>query len=170
MSGGTGDSAGSLAAEVLGRLRDRSATLATAESLTGGGLAATLTDVPGASESFVGGVVSYATSVKTTLLGVSEDLVSEHGVISAECAEAMADGARRHLGATYALSTTGVAGPDPQEGYPPGTVYVAVAGPEGSEGRALTLSGDRAEIRTATIRAALRALLGVLSPEEPGLG
>lgn len=164
------DDAGSLAAEVLGRLVDREGTLSTAESLTGGGLAAALTDVPGASRSFVGGVVSYATSVKTDLLGVSEDLVSEHGVVSAECAIAMAEGARRQLGSTYALSTTGVAGPAAQEGHPPGTVFVGVAGPETSSAVALNLSGDRAEIREATCLAALRALQGVLSQEEPGLG
>ena len=101
----------SAAAQVHALLREQGATVATAESLTGGQLAARLTSVPGASASYVGGVVSYATSVKTGVLGVPVDLVARHGVVSAECARAMASGVRRLLGSSYALSTTGVAGP-----------------------------------------------------------
>ena len=104
------------AAEVHALLRDRGATLGTAESLTGGRLAALLTAVPGSSETYVGGVVSYATAVKTEVLGVPPEVVETYGVVSAECARAMASGARRVLGATYAVSTTGVAGPGPQDG------------------------------------------------------
>ena len=116
-------------------------TIATAESLTGGRLAALLTAVPGSSETYVGGVVSYATSLKTDLLGVSPELIAKHGVVSAECARAMATGARQVTGATYAVSTTGVAGPGPQDGVPAGTVYVAVAGPESVTALALELVG-----------------------------
>ena len=97
-------------------LAGRGETLATAESLTGGQLSARLTDVPGASRCFVGGVVSYATRVKVSLLGVPAEVVEEYGVVSEECAAAMAHGVRDRLAATYGLATTGVAGPDSQEG------------------------------------------------------
>jgi nicotinamide-nucleotide amidase len=147
------------AAEVLAALRARGESLGTAESLTGGMLGALVTSVAGASEVYVGGVVSYATGVKQSLLGVPEQLVAEHGVVSAECAAAMASGARGVLGADWAVSTTGVAGPDSQEGKPVGLVYVAVAGPLGTTVVELHLEGDRAHIRGAACDAALRAAL-----------
>jgi nicotinamide-nucleotide amidase len=148
----------SLAARVLDALAARGETLATAESLTGGLLAARLTDVPGASRSFVGGVVSYATRVKVAVLGVPDALVAQHGVVSEECAIAMAHGARDRLDATWGLATTGVAGPDPQEGRAVGTVWVALAGPAGATARLLDLLGDRASIRQATCDAVLELL------------
>lgn len=157
-------------ARLLELLTERRATVATAESLTGGQLAARLTAVPGASRCYVGGVVSYATEVKTAVLGVPEDLVSQHGVISAECALAMATGVRRLLHADYALSTTGVAGPDPQEGHPPGTVFVGIASPEGELAFPLLLDGDRAAIQAATCDTVVESLLGVLLREHGGLG
>ena len=132
------------AADLHALLRTAGASVATAESLTGGRLAALLTSVPGASATYVGGVVTYATELKQSLLGVPEALVAEHGVVSAPCARAMARGARALTGATYALATTGVAGPDRQEGHPPGTVYVALAGPDGDRAVALELGGERA--------------------------
>ncbi len=101
-------------------LRSAGASVATAESLTGGRLAALLTSVPGASATYVGGVVTYATELKQSLLGVPEALVAEHGVVSAPCARAMAAGVRGLTGSTYALATTGVAGPDRQEGQAAG--------------------------------------------------
>lgn len=146
------------------------ATVATAESLTGGQLAARLTALPGSSESFVGGVVAYATEVKVRSLGVSESLVEEHGVVSGECAVAMAHGVRDLMSATYAVSTTGVAGPEDQEGKPPGTVWIAVAGPRGARPTLLQLEGDRETVQRATCDAALEALEDVLRREEPGLG
>lgn len=146
------------------------ATVATAESLTGGRLAARLTALPGSSACYVGGVVAYATPLKTALLGVPDDLVRRHGVVSAECAEAMADGVRRLTSSTYALSTTGVAGPDPQDGQAPGTVWIAVAGPDGTRATRLRLSGGRAAIQDATCEAALSALGAILRREVPGLG
>jgi len=101
--------------------------------------------------------VTYATALKVALLGVDEGLVEQHGVVSAECAVAMARGVRRLTGASYALSTTGVAGPDPQEGKPVGTVYVALDGPDEAAGRvlALDLVGDRPEIQERTCAEAL---------------
>jgi len=146
------------ATEVVGLLRDHRATAASAESLTGGRLAVLLTEIPGSSEVFRGGVVAYATDLKVAVLGVPEAVVEQHGVVSAECARAMAQGVRRLTGATYGLSTTGVAGPEEQEGKPVGTVYVGVAGPDGDSAVALELVGDRAAIADRTCREALLAL------------
>lgn len=146
------------AAALVAALTARAETLAVAESLTGGMLAAMVTGVPGASAVFRGGVTAYATDVKASLLGVPEEAVRLVGVVSAEIAGAMADGALRRLGATYALSTTGVAGPDPQEGKPVGTVFVAVAGPGVSQVLDLQLAGDRQTIRVDTCLAALGLL------------
>lgn len=151
-------------------LQERGETVATAESLTGGQLAALLTEAPGASATYLGGVVSYATEIKMAVLGVNEEIVDEHGVVSAECARAMALGVRALTGATYAVSTTGVAGPDDQEGKPPGTVYVGVAGPSGDSAVALELSGERNEIQRKTCEEALSALAGIIREEETALG
>ena len=129
-----------------------------AESLTGGELAARLSGTPGASATFTGGVVSYATEVKRDLLGV----ISER-VVSADCAEQMATGVRTLLGVDWALSTTGVAGPDQQEGQPVGTVYVGIAGPLGVRSVRLALDGNRAEIRQAACVAAVELLLSEVS-------
>ncbi len=159
-------------AEILQGLTETSETVATAESLTGGRLATRLSDVPGSSEAYLGGVVSYATGVKIDVLGVPDDIVEEHGVVSAECARAMADGVRRLTGATYAVSTTGVAGPAEQEGKPVGTVYVGLAGPSGVDALALDLTGDRPTIQEATVDHAVSALGAMIGsagrdPEEP---
>lgn len=158
------------ARDLVARLTSRGATVATAESLTGGRLAAAFTAVPGASACFVGGVVSYATAVKVSVLGVSPTIIEEYGAVSAECAAAMATGARTVLGATYALATTGVAGPDRQEGHPAGHVWIACAGPEGVETRLLSLDGDREAIQTASCRGAMSVLDGMLRTEDSGLG
>jgi nicotinamide-nucleotide amidase len=146
-------------------LTSRDETLATAESLTGGGVGSLVTSAPGASVVYVGGVISYATEVKVSLLGVSPETVSRHGVVSAECAAEMARGAASRLGATYGLSTTGVAGPEAQEGKPVGLVYVAVAGPGGVDTAELHLDGDRAAIQAAACEAAVEQALRLLSRE-----
>jgi nicotinamide-nucleotide amidase len=149
------------AADVVDLLRARGATLATAESLTGGRLAALVTEVPGASAVYLGGVVSYATSFKVDVLGVPAAIVEQYGVVSGECARAMAHGARRLTGALYALSTTGVAGPDLQEGKPAGTVYVALVGADGLEViLGMELTGDRSAIQERTCHEALAAIAG----------
>lgn len=157
------------ASRVIHVMAARGATLATAESLTGGRLAALATATPGSSAVYVGGVVTYATELKISLLGVPPGLVERFGVVSAECAAAMAEGARRVTGATHAMSTTGVAGPDEQEGKPAGTVYVAVAGPDGTHTAALELVGSREEIQDQTCQQALELLLDVMRREEPGV-
>jgi PncC family amidohydrolase len=166
-----------VAARVLETLAVRGESVATAESLTGGLLSAQLTDVPGASRSFVGGVVSYATRVKVAILDVPTEVVEQHGVVSEQCAVAMARGVRLRLDATWGMATTGVAGPDSQEGRPVGTVWVAVAGADVVEARLLDLAGDRLAIRHAACEAVLSVLDGILEAqqgilrrEEHGLG
>lgn len=158
------------AAVVHGLLLERGETVATAESLTGGRLGMLLTDTPGSSATYVGGVVAYATRLKVALLGVDERLVATHGVVSAECATAMARGVRERTGATYALSTTGVAGPDRQEDKPAGTVFVGVVGPQGETVVALELVGSRAQVRARACEEALSALAGMLHGKKPTLG
>lgn len=159
--------AGGAAAEVLGLLEARGATLAVAESLTGGLVAAELTSVPGASRTFRGSVTAYATDLKASVLQVDTGLLEAKGAVDPDVARAMAEGVRRVLGADFGIATTGVAGPDSQDGKAVGTVYVAVAGPAGSSVVSPTLSGDRAEIRRGAVGAALSLLRETLYPE-PG--
>jgi nicotinamide-nucleotide amidase len=153
------------AAAILDTLAGRSETLAVAESLTGGLLAATLVDVPGASRVFRGGVLVYATDLKASLGGVPEAMLTEHGPVHPEVAAALAESVRLRCQATWGVATTGVAGPDPQHGIDPGTVYVSVAGPQTSPSgglssvtRRLDLSGDRTAIRAGTVASALDLL------------
>ncbi len=148
-------------------LADQGATVAVAESLTGGLLAAALTETPGASRTFRGGLVVYATDLKATLAGVPEQVLAEHGPASAPVAEALADGVRLRLRATYGVALTGVAGPDLQDGKPAGTVYVGLAGPHGRAVRHLDLAGDRAAIRSAAVQTALQLLVALLSEHPP---
>lgn len=154
-----------LAARLHEALRARGLTVASAESLTGGALGDLLSSTSGASVTYRGGVVSYATDLKQSLLGVSDETVARHGVVSAECAEQMAVGARSLLGSDWAVSTTGVAGPTLQEGKPAGTVYVGVAGPDGAHSVLLHLDGDRRGIRVQTCHAALAVLLDAVAGE-----
>ena len=140
------------------------ATVALAESLTGGAVTAALTAVPGASRVVVGGVVAYETRLKAELLGVDEDLLRRRGAVDPDVARQMAAGVRRVLGATYGVATTGAAGPDPAPGgtevadVPAGTAYIAVSGPSGTQVHHVRLGGDRAEVRTAVVDEALAAL------------
>lgn len=153
------------AADVLAALRSRGWSIAVAESLTGGLVCAALVDVPGASANLRGGVVSYATDLKGTLLGVDAGLLAARGAVDPEVARQMADGVRARLGADVGLATTGVAGPDPQDGHPPGTVHVAVATPDDVTVRSLQLSGDRAAIRAGTVDAVLGLAAELLGHE-----
>jgi len=151
-----------LSGEIIGLLAARGGTLAVAESLTGGLLAAALTSIPGASAVFRGGVVAYATEVKAALLSVPSDLLERHGAVHPSVAAAMAEGARLRVGATVGAATTGVAGPDPSDGQPVGTVFIAVSSPDGAMGRRLALSGDRQQIRLATVERSLDLLIAIL--------
>jgi nicotinamide-nucleotide amidase len=136
-------------------LTERGETVASAESLTAGLVAATIADTPGASAVLLGGVVAYAGRVKVELLGVPAELVDRVGTVHPEVAVAMAEGVRARLGATWGLSTTGVAGPGPAEGKPSGTVHVAIAGPSGTATVALELKGGRAAVRSGAMREVL---------------
>ena len=138
---------------VIHMLRDRGLSLGVAESLTGGLMGARLTAVPGASQVFRGGIVSYASDVKFSLLGVPEG-----PVVTADAARAMAEGARRVLGANVALATTGVAGPAEQEGQAVGTVFLGLAMDGASEAQQLQLPGDRQRIRQYAVISALNLL------------
>jgi nicotinamide-nucleotide amidase len=152
---------GASAAEVLAALRARGQTLAVAESLTGGLLAATIVDVPGASRVFRGGLVAYATDLKASLAGVDPVLLAERGPVDPDVAVALARGAASRCGADWGLATTGVAGPDPQHGIAPGTVYIGLSGPDGATSlQRLDLVGDRPQIRRAAVDAALALLAG----------
>lgn len=140
-------------------LRDAGATCATAESLTGGLIGAHLTAVPGSSATYLGGVVTYATETKAALLGVPEDLLAEHGAVHPDVAAHMARGVRALIGADHGVAVTGVAGPEPQDGQPVGTVYAAVAGPDShTQVVRFCFTGDRAGIRLDTVKGALRLL------------
>lgn len=150
----------STAAEVITLLRDSDATVATAESLTGGLVAAALTAVPGASAVFVGGVVAYTRAVKVDLLGVDAQLLEREGAVHPEVALEMAARVRCLVAADWGVATTGVAGPDPSDGKSVGNVFVAISGLDGDEIVALMLSGDREAIRAQTVSACLDRLSG----------
>ncbi|MFE7859492.1 CinA family protein [Streptomyces sp. NPDC057403] len=166
----------SQAADVVRLLTVRGDTLAVAESLTGGLVAADVTGVPGASKAFRGSVTAYATELKHELLGVDADLLTARGAVDPQVAAQMAAGVRKALGADWGIATTGVAGPEPQDGRPVGTVFVAVDGPfgpgsgsaSGGKVEALRLNGDRAEIRRESVRSVLALLLTELAGEHSG--
>ncbi|WP_125775251.1 CinA family protein [Antribacter gilvus] len=151
------------AAEVLTAAGARGWTVGVAESLTGGLVTATLVSVPGASAVLRGGVVAYATDLKAGLLGVDADLLNEYGAVDPRVAAQMATGVRVATGADVGLATTGVAGPDPQDGKEPGLVYVAVSTPDSEEVRRLRLGGERSEVIGAAARGVLELALEVLA-------
>ena len=160
------DPRGDLAARIVGALEERGQTLATAESLTGGMLGAAITAIPGASAVYRGGIVAYATELKTALLGVPASLLARHGPVHPDVARAMAAGVRDRLGATWGLATTGVAGPDPVDGLAPGTVHIAASAGMPAA-RALALAGGRNEVRRDTVREALKLLWELLREDDP---
>ena len=144
---------------ILRKLQSRGATVATAESCTGGLVATMLTELPGSSAVFVGGISAYANGVKISMLGVDPSDLEKFGAVSAEVARAMAAGVRDRLGATYAVALTGIAGPNGgSPDKPVGTVYCGIASPFGEVASRLTLSGDRAAIRRTAVESALQLL------------
>lgn len=154
------------ASGVVAALTARGQTLATAESLTGGLIGAAITSVPGASAIYLGGVISYATTMKAVLAGVPGAVLRTHGPVAAETAVALAVGVRERTGADWALAATGVAGPDPQDGHAPGEVWLGLAAPDGAAiGRRLDCAGAREDVRAATVIAALQLLLHELQLE-----
>jgi nicotinamide-nucleotide amidase len=166
-----------LAGRLIDVLSQHGRTIATAESLTGGMIGAAITSVPGASAVYRGGVISYATDLKSGLAGVPDTVLARHGAVSEQTAVAMARGVALRCGADWGIAVTGVAGPEEQEGNPAGTVYCAVSGPSGTaaagadgagtdvvypseEGgpcwvRGFEFDGDRGQVRAATVRGAL---------------
>ncbi|PZS33981.1 MAG: damage-inducible protein [Pseudonocardiales bacterium] len=155
-------------AAVHARLGEIGATVGVAESLTGGQLSAALTEPPGASTTVRGGLVVYATDLKSVLAGVSEALLAERGAVDPEVALALARGARSRLGATFGLGVTGVAGPDPQDGKAVGTVFAAVAGPQREIVREHHFVGGRAAIRAAAVQVCLDLLLAECGADPDG--
>jgi len=161
----------SAAERVVATLRRRGQTVATVESLTGGLVGATITGVPGASTVYRGGLITYATELKAGLGGVAPHVLEADGPVAATTAAELASGAVRACRADWGLATTGVAGPEPQDGHPVGQVFIAVVGPvgAGSEGtprpvvRELSLHGDRVGIRAQTVTAVLELLLDQLA-------
>jgi len=138
-------------------------TVVSAESCTGGMIVDTLTDVPGSSGYLLGGIVAYSDALKEGQLGVPGEVITAHGAVSAQVARAMALGALERLGATFAVSVTGIAGPDGgSEAKPVGLTYVGVAGPGGVEVRRFAWVGDRAANKRASTRAALELLIGAV--------
>lgn len=159
------------AESLLSALASRGWSVGVAESLTGGLVVASLVSVPGASNSVRGGVVAYATPLKQSLLGVDGALLAEHGAVHPEVARQMANGVRRATAvdgrdADVGIATTGIAGPDSPDGQPVGTVHIGVAWPGDDLVMSLQLSGDRDEIRAASVRHALRAALDCVGRAE----
>jgi len=160
----------SLATKVVKTFTERDLTLATAESLTGGLIGATITEVPGASKIYRGGAIAYATDVKGMMLDVDRADIDAFSVVSGQVAAGMAAGVHELTDADWVIAVTGVAGPDPQDGHAPGEVWVCVRGPQiGMLPPAVytdqfQFEGDRRAVREATVDAALAMLLRVLSP------
>ncbi|MDQ3158427.1 MAG: CinA family protein [Actinomycetota bacterium] len=137
--------------DLIALLRDMGASVSTAESLTGGLVCAALVAVPGASDVVRGSIVAYTSDAKTDVLGVPADLIVRYGAVDERVASSMANATRRRFDSTYGLATTGVAGPEPSEGKPAGTVHIAIAGPQGTESWLLDLAGNRDTIRNSTV-------------------
>ena len=169
MSEGKIDDPGVAAAAVVHALVDRHQTLSVAESLTGGLLAATIVEIAGVSAVFKGGMVVYATELKHTLAGVPRQLLDERGPVDPDVALALAEGVRERCGSDWGLATTGVAGPEPQDGKPVGMVFVAAAGPGGATVQELSLPGSRQDIRIASVTSALSLLVAQLRGSTAGI-
>jgi nicotinamide-nucleotide amidase len=161
-----------LTASILAELSQRSQTLASAESLTGGMIGALLTDIPGASACYLGGVISYATHLKATLAGVDGATLAELGPVAARTAAEMARGVAERCQADWGLATTGVAGPEAQDGHPVGQVFVAISHRAGDllRVRELSLRGDRKAIRRRAASAALEFLAEELGLDSSASG
>jgi len=148
-------------------LKDKHLTMATAESCTGGLLAAALTQEPGSSEFYLGGAVSYSNSVKQGILGVSEESLQNFGAVSEDVAKEMAEGIRSKVGSDLAISTTGIAGPDGgSDQKPVGLVYIGIATPEGVRAKKFQFYGERESVRQLTVQAALNEVRQHMSNRE----
>jgi nicotinamide-nucleotide amidase len=153
-----------IASAVVKKLDKKKATLSVAESITGGGLAAAITEVAGSSKVFLGGVIAYADDVKIDQLKVDAKSLKKFTAVSEEVAKEMAIGVRKKFNSDYAIATTGVAGPGKAYGQRAGTVWVAIASKKEVFAIALSLSGSRDLIRHATIESALASFERILKP------
>ena len=150
------------AQSIIEILTSRGQTLAVAESLTGGGLGFALTQIPGASAVFLGGIISYTTEVKVRELSVGQSIIDQYKVVSEEVAIEMAEGAKNKFATTWAISTTGVAGPGDYQGVREGTVWIAIRGPI-NQSLTLTLDGGRDGVRQGAISSAIGTFARILS-------
>jgi nicotinamide-nucleotide amidase len=151
------------AQSIIEILTFRGQTLAVAESLTGGGLGFALTQIPGASAVFLGGIISYTTEVKVRELSVGQSIIDQYKVVSEEVAIEMAEGAKSKFATTWAISTTGVAGPGDYQGVREGTVWIAIRGPI-NQTLTLTLDGGRDGVRQGAISSAIGTFARILIP------
>jgi PncC family amidohydrolase len=149
---------------IVRTMKRRGLTLATAESITGGGVAAAITDVAGSSAIFLGSIVTYSDASKTKFLGIPRRILTRSTAVSEEVARDMAESVRKQFGSDFAISTTGVAGPGKAYGQRAGTVWVAIASQRETVTIELALRGDRDSIRKATIESALACLSRILTP------
>lgn len=147
--------------QIFTYLSERGETISVAESLTAGGLADALTSAQGSSSVFVGGIIAYRNEIKSTMLDVDPAIIEKHTVVSEEVANEMADGARKIFGTTWAISTTGAAGPDPLEGHLPGSVWISIRGPI-NQAIQLNLAGEREQVRSGTISTAIATFARIL--------
>jgi nicotinamide-nucleotide amidase len=154
----------SQAQSVVEKLISAGQTVSVAESLTGGGLGFALTQIPGSSQVFLGGIISYTSDVKLTELGVSSETIDRFNVVSEEVAIEMAEGARKKFGTTWAIATTGIAGPGDYKGIREGTVWIAIRGPV-NETLLLTLDSGRDGVRQGAISSAIGTFARILSTQ-----
>ncbi len=147
--------------QIIAYLSERGETISVAESLTAGGLANALTSASGSSAVFVGGITAYRNEIKSTMLDVDPAIIEKHTVVSEEVANEMAEGARKVFGSTWAISTTGAAGPEPLEGHQPGSVWIAIRGPI-NQAIQLNLEGEREQVRNGTISTAIATFARIL--------
>ena len=151
-----------LAAKVIDLLRERRESISCAESITGGALTAALVSVSGASDVLLGSIVAYSKEMKINQLGLSAELITEKGLVSKEVALEMAKGARQKLGSSWAISSTGSAGPRALDGSSPGEIWIAIVGPDRQESMKLSLNGARQEVISGAVESALTLLERIL--------
>jgi nicotinamide-nucleotide amidase len=151
-----------LSAKVIDLLRERRQTISCAESITGGALTAALVSVSGASDVLLGSIVAYSKEIKISQLGLSAELINDKGLVSKEVAIAMAKGARQRLGSSWAISSTGSAGPTALDGSSPGEIWIAILGPDRQESVKFSINGARQEVISGAVESALTLLERIL--------
>jgi len=151
-----------LSAKVIDLLRERRETISCAESITGGAITSELVSVSGASDVLLGSIVAYSKQMKINQLGLSSELIESKGLVSKEVALEMANGARQRLGSSWAISSTGSAGPTALDGSSPGEIWIAILGPDRQESVKLSLNGARQEVINGAVESALTLLERIL--------